>query len=78
MHHQVWREHKGPIPPKHIVIFKDGDRTHCEIDNLQLISMADNARRNSIWAKLPRELAEAIQLAGVLKRKIRSKQNGAK
>ncbi len=68
----LWEQHKGPIPPKHIVIFKDGDRSHCEIENLDLISMAENARRNRMWNKFPRELAEVIQLAGVLKRKIRS------
>ena len=33
--------------------------------------MAQNARRNSMWATLPRELAETIQLAGALKNKLR-------
>lgn len=72
VHHQVWREHKGRIPPKHMVVFKDHNRTNCAIENLELISMAENARRNRMWIRLPRELAEAIQLNGVLKRKIRS------
>jgi len=67
----VWEQHKGPIPPKHIVAFKDGKRGNCAIGNLELLSMADNARRNSMWARLPRELAEVIQLNGALKRKIR-------
>lgn len=69
--HQVWEQHKGPIPPKHLVVFKDKDRTHCAIENLELISMAENARRNRMWNVLPRELAETIQLQGVLKRKLR-------
>jgi hypothetical protein len=34
--------------------------------------MADNGSRNSMWNRLPRELAEAIQLNGVIKRKLRS------
>jgi hypothetical protein len=72
LHHQVWKEHKGPIPPKHLVVFKDKDRSNCAIDNLELISMADNARRNSMWATMPRELAEVMQLNGALKRKLRS------
>jgi len=71
----LWEQHKGPIPPKHIVKFIDGDRSNCSIDNLELISMADNCRRNSIWRTLPRELAEVIQLNGALKRKLR-KLNG--
>jgi HNH endonuclease len=36
----LWEQHKGPIPPKHMVIFKDGDRSHCEIGNLELLSTA--------------------------------------
>lgn len=68
----VWEAHHGrPIPPKHIVKFKDGDRSNCDPDNLELISMADNCRRNSLWSVMPRELAEVIQLNGALKRKIR-------
>lgn len=69
-HRHVWKQHNGPIPPKHIVIFKDGDRTNCAIGNLELISMAENARRNRMWGRYPRELAEAIQLNGTLKRKL--------
>jgi hypothetical protein len=76
----LWEQHKGPIPPKHIVIFKDRDRSNCVIENLDLMSMADNARRNSMWATMPRDLAEIIQLNGALKRKVRfldgKKQNG--
>lgn len=72
LHHQIWQEQKGPIPPKHIVAFKDGDRSNCKFENLELLSMAENAHRNRMWNRFPRELAEAIQLGGVLKRKLRS------
>lgn len=68
----VWQQANGPIPPKHLVAFKDGDRSNCAINNLELRSMADNCRRNSMWARLPRELAEVIQLNGALKRKMRN------
>lgn len=73
----TWEQHNGPIPPKHLVVFKDRDRGNCAIENLELMSMADNARRNSMWARLPRELAEVIQLNGALKRRIR-RLNGQK
>lgn len=76
--HQVWEAANGPIPPKHIVVFKDGNRSNCALENLELISMAENARRNRMWNRLPRELAEAIQLQGVLKRKLRSMTDGEK
>ncbi len=67
----VWEQHKGPIPPKHLVVFRDRDRANCSIDNLELISMAENARRNRMWNKFPRELAAVIQLNGALKSQIR-------
>lgn len=67
----IWEQHHGPIPPKHMVAFKDRDRQNCAIENLELISMAENARRNRMWTRLPRELAEAIHLGGVLKRRLR-------
>lgn len=76
LNRHTWEQHHGPIPPKHIVAFKDGDRSNCAIENLELISMADNARRNTMWKRYPREVALAIQLNGVLKRKIRRITNG--
>jgi hypothetical protein len=76
LNRHVWEQNNGPIPPKHVVVFKDGDRSNCAIENLDLISMAELAHRNRMWNRLPRELAEAIQLQGVLKRKIRSVQDG--
>jgi len=71
MHHYVWEKHRGPIPPKHVITFKDGNRANCTIENLECISMADNARRNAMWNRFPRELSEAIQMQGALKRKLR-------
>jgi hypothetical protein len=72
LNREVWKRERGPIPPGHLVVFKDGDRMNCAIENLELISTADNARRNSMWATMPRELAEVMQLNGALKRKLRS------
>jgi hypothetical protein len=71
LNRHIWEQHHGPIPPKHMVVFKDRNRANCVIENLELMSMADNARRNSIWTQLPRELAKTIQLNGALKRVIR-------
>jgi hypothetical protein len=71
LHHQVWRDAKGPIPPGHIVTFKDRNRSNCAIENLELMSKADNARRNAIWNRYPAELCKVIMLNGALKRKLR-------
>lgn len=71
LNRHVWEQQNGPIPPKHLVAFKDRDRGNCAIENLELRSMADNARRNSMWNRLPPEMIQVIQLNGALKRKIR-------
>jgi hypothetical protein len=66
----AWEQHYGPIPPGHAVIFKNGDRAECGIENLELVSRADLMRRNSIH-NLPEQLASVIQLNGALKRVLR-------
>ena len=40
----LWEQNKGPIPPGHLVVFTDGNRRHCVIDNLALLQMADNCQ----------------------------------
>ena len=74
LHRRVWIQHKGPIPPKHHVVFKDRNRDNVAIENLECISFAEMAERNRMWNIYPRELAEAIQLNGVIKRKLRRLQ----
>lgn len=68
---EVWEQFRGPIPKGRLVVFKDHNRKNCSIDNLECIGKDENARRNVMWNKYPREIAEAIQLTGALKRKIR-------
>lgn len=45
-HRYIWEQAHGPIPDKHIVIFRDGDRLNLDLGNLMLISMAENAVMN--------------------------------
>jgi hypothetical protein len=61
----------GPIPPSHAIAFRDGDRSNCAIENLEMVSRAELARRNVMWNRYPKELCLAIQLRGALKRRIR-------
>lgn len=70
-HRHMWEQANGPIPAGHVVIFRDGNRANVTLENLEMISMAENASRNSMWKKLPRELAEAIQLNSALKKRMR-------
>jgi hypothetical protein len=77
-HHEVWESAHGPIPPKHIVVFKDRDRSNCTLDNLELISMKENAVRNHWKNTLPPDLAQVIMLNGAIKRKLRERSRNAK
>lgn len=52
LHRIIWREHNGPIPAKHIVCFRDGNRNNFDPENLGLMSMNENARRNQAAALL--------------------------
>jgi hypothetical protein len=72
-HHKVWRDANGPIPPKHVVSFKDGNSRNCDISNLELMTMCENAKRNSIH-RFPQEIQEVIKLKAKLKRKINGKK----
>jgi hypothetical protein len=42
-----WEQINGPVPPKHILIFKDHDTMNCEPGNMELISRKAHMRRNS-------------------------------
>ncbi|MGZ7030180.1 MAG: hypothetical protein ACXVG9_12715 [Terriglobales bacterium] len=81
VHELVWVEANGPVPPKHIVVFKPGMRTkvldEITVDRVECISLTENMKRNTRH-NLPPELNEVIQLRAVLTRQInkRSKQNG--
>lgn len=73
-HNKIWIDHYGKIPSKHIILFKDGNTLNCDINNLELISMAENVKKNSIH-RFPEELKEVIKLKQKLNKKI---NNGKK
>lgn len=45
-HRLVWEKHSGSVPKGHVIVFKDGDRENCEIDNLACISRGVLAQYN--------------------------------
>ncbi|BES72193.1 hypothetical protein RE428_32110 [Marinobacter nanhaiticus D15-8W] len=69
IHKLVWEEHNGPVPKGHIVVFKDGNRENFDPANLECISRKENMRRNSVH-RLPKEVAELVQIMGALNRQI--------
>lgn len=46
VHRLVWEEHNGPIPCGKRVIFLDGDKDNCSIENLALIDDYENLEMN--------------------------------
>lgn len=68
-HRLIWMAFHGAIPEGFAVCFKDGDRTHVHLDNLELRARADIARANSIH-NLPKPLADVLRLKGALNRSI--------
>lgn len=67
----VWVDAHGPLPPKHIVVFKPGQKTavleQITLDKVECISMAENARRNHPKHRSP-ELAKLVQLKSAIAR----------
>ena len=75
----IWEQHYGAIPPGHNIQFKDHNPLNCTIDNLYIISQAEQMRtENSFLAKYPKELADVIRLKGQVKRQINKAQRNGK
>jgi hypothetical protein len=73
VHELVWVAANGPVPEKHIVVFKPGMRTSAleeiTVDRVECISLAENMKRNTRH-NLPPELNQVVQLRAVLTRQI--------
>lgn len=70
-HHLAFNE---PIPKNMYLIFIDGNKRNFDKSNLQLISQAENMRRNTIH-RYPDELISLIRVTKKLTRKIAEVQN---
>lgn len=66
---KIWSEQVGPIPPDHLIAFKNGDTMDVRIENLEMISLEENMKRNSIHSYGP-EIAKIYQLKGAISRQI--------
>lgn len=77
VHKLLWMEHHGPIPPKHVVRFIDGDVDNVTIENLECITMVENMLRNTLH-RYPPEIVHAIQVRGALNRQINKRARNEK
>ena len=71
-HHFVWNKAGRKIPDGHVLTFIDGNQQNCQLENLKLITLADNARRNSIM-NYPEDVRKIIKLKSKLKKQINLK-----
>lgn len=78
VHELVWIAANGPLPPKHIVVFRPGMRTNVldeiTVDRVECISLAENMKRNTVH-NMPRELVQLVQLRGALNRQINKRSS---
>jgi len=78
VHELVWVAANGPLPPKHIVIFKPGMRTtvleEITLDRVECISLAENMRRNTVH-NMPPVLVDLVRLRGALNRQINKRSS---
>lgn len=68
-HRRNWEAVHGPIPQGSLLVFKNGDHTNCQVENLELITRGELMRRNTIH-RYPPELKTTIRQLGKLKRAI--------
>lgn len=65
-----WEQaHGRALPDGHVLVFRDGNRRNTVVENLELITRAENMRRNTIH-RYPPELRDAMRLAGRVRSKI--------
>ena len=73
-HRWLWEQENGPIPEGHALSFIDGDKTNISIENLELISRAENMLRNSHYTTP--ETVESVVLIYKLNSKIKQLEYG--
>jgi hypothetical protein len=78
LHRILWEDKHGPVPPGYVVAFSDGNKLNCVLGNLELMTMGDNARRNAVWRKIPKELASLVMLRAQVQRQINKRDPRAK
>lgn len=73
VHHIVWREAGREIPEGFRLTFKDGNKTNIVVDNLELVSVSDMMRRNTIH-NYGKEIAELTLLRARIARQIKQRE----
>ncbi|WP_337077774.1 HNH endonuclease signature motif containing protein [Acinetobacter pittii] len=76
-HRHVWEKHNGPVPDKHVIAFKNQDKTDSRIENLILMSKAEMVRYSQSFHKLANtETNETCLIMAKVKTKAHQLKNG--
>lgn len=76
LHQYNYEQKHGKVPEGHCLWFKDGNQLNCEDSNIELITRAENARRNrQKFLQLPEELKTTIRIVKKIKSKIRKNEH---
>ena len=70
LHVYNWIQENGPVPKGFIVAFKNADTMNCDISNLEVLTRAENMKRNAIH-NYPEEIKTTLRLISKVKRKIK-------
>ena len=74
-HRIIWEQYNGVIPAGYNVQFKNHNTQDCRIENLYIISHAEQMRtENSLVARYPKGVQEVIRLKGVVNRIIHKRE----
>lgn len=68
-HRLLWEKANGPIPDDCMVVFKDGNKQNITLDNLELITRAQNMVNNNIF-QYPKELRQSFRLIKQLNKQL--------
>ena len=76
-HVVIWENENGPMPDKHVIRFKDGNKTNFELDNLVCIPLGVNARLNKQYthSEADAELKPLLVTMSQIDQKIYEKEN---
>lgn len=73
LHKHLWEQENGKIPKGHCLWFIDGDSMNCTLKNIELITRAENVRRNhSNFLSYPPEISSLIQLKNKLQKTLKN------
>lgn len=76
-HKWLWEQENGPVPDGHCLVFRDGDKTNCRLENLTLMKRAEAMLLNSEkaiggYGDAPAELKKTMRGLARLQHKISS------